>query len=354
MKSNWDNILVSPTDSIQDVLQVIDKQGLQLALVVDTNKLLLGTITDGDVRRALIKGKPLSSPAANIMFSCPTTLSPGASSEEITSILNEKGLLSIPVLKNGRVVGLETRYPINSKRVLKNPVVLMAGGFGTRLKPLTDICPKPMLKVGGVPILEILLSSFISAGFSEFYISIHYMAEVITEYFQDGSKWGIDITYLHEATPLGTGGALGLMPELSNSLPLIVMNCDVLTNVNLCQLLDFHCDNKADITMCVQKYDYQIPYGVVEVEVSKVIGMVEKPVHKFFVNAGIYVINQEVLEHIEANTQFDLPTLIENQMHNKKNIIVFPIHEYWLDIGRMDDFNRAQVDIHNLHLIHDK
>ncbi|WP_347361358.1 nucleotidyltransferase family protein, partial [Vibrio vulnificus] len=189
---------------------------------------------------------------------------------------------------------------------------LMAGGFGTRLRPLTDNCPKPMLKIGNKPILETVIRSFIKAGFVNFYISTHYMPELIHAHFGDGSEFGVNITYVHEESPLGTGGALGLLPnDLPKDLPLIMMNGDVLTKVDFQRLLDFHVSHDADATMCVREYDYQIPYGVINGEGNKITSMVEKPIQRFFVNAGIYVVSPRVIQSVPENHRIDMPTLLE-------------------------------------------
>jgi len=346
MSNNWRKILVSPLSSIQDVLKVIDNESLQLALVVDPDNRLLGTVTDGDIRRALINDVPLSHPISEIMFTTPTVIDFSVSRTEILELMNTKQLNSIPILDNGTVVGLETIHHITQKTKYDNPVFLMAGGFGTRLKPLTDNCPKPLLNVGDKPILEIVLLRFIKSGFHNFYISTHYLPEMIQEYFGCGDKWGVSINYVHEEQPLGTGGALGLLPKDLPELPVIMMNGDVLTKVDLEALLAFHNENDADATMCVREYEYQVPFGVIESEGNKIKSMVEKPMQRFHVNAGIYVVGREIVEQVNNNEVVDMPTLLERYLDDK--VLMFPFHEYWLDIGRIDDFNRAQVDIKTL------
>ena len=346
MSNNWKKILVSPLSSIQEVLKVIDNEALQLALVVDIENLLLGTVTDGDIRRALINGVPLSHPISEIMFTTPTIVDCGTSNEQILELMNVKQLNSIPILDNGIVVGLETIHHITQKAKYDNPVFLMAGGFGTRLKPLTDNCPKPLLKVGDKPILETVLLSFVKSGFHNFYISTHYLPEMIKEYFGNGEKWGVSINYVHEEQPLGTGGALGLLPKDLPKLPVIMMNGDVLTKVDLVALLTFHNENDANATMCVREYEYQVPFGVIESEGNKIKSMVEKPMQRFHVNAGIYVVGRKIIEQVNNNEVVDMPTLLERYLD--KSVLMFPFHEYWLDIGRIDDFNRAQIDIQTL------
>jgi dTDP-glucose pyrophosphorylase len=351
MSHNWKNILVSPTATIQDVLKVIDSEALQFALVVDAGSRLLGTVTDGDIRRALINGLSLSHPISEIMFTTPTVVDCRISRAQILELMNAKQLHSIPILDDGIVVGLETIHHVTQKTKYDNPVFLMAGGFGTRLKPLTDDCPKPLLKVGDKPILETVLLNFIKSGFHNFYISTHYLPEMIREYFGDGTKWGVSINYVHEEEPLGTGGALGLLPKSLPELPLIMMNGDVLTKVDLEDLLAFHNKHNANATMCVREYEYQVPFGVIESEGNNIRSMVEKPIQRFHVNAGIYVVGKEIVDSVKENEIVDMPTLLERFLD--KQVLKYPFYEYWLDIGRIDDFERAQQDYASLRMQHD-
>jgi dTDP-glucose pyrophosphorylase len=348
VNNNWKNILVAPTATIQEVLKVIDSGSLQFALVVDTENRLLGTVTDGDVRRALISNLSLYHPISQIMFKTPTVVDPSVSKTQVLELMNVKQLYSIPILDDGIVVGLETMHYAAEKTKYDNPVFLMAGGFGTRLNPLTDSCPKPLLKVGDKPILETVLLRFIKSGFHDFYISTHYLPEMIQEYFGDGSKWGVSINYIHEARPLGTGGALGLLPKALPALPVVMMNGDVLTKVDLEALLAFHNKNNANATMCVREYEYQVPFGVIESEGNNITSMVEKPIQRFHVNAGIYVVGREIVDSVKENEVVGMPTLLERFLD--KQILKYTFYEYWLDIGRIDDFKRAQVDIHLLGL----
>lgn len=349
MSHDWKNILVSPLSSIQAVLKIIDREALQLALVVDAENRLLGTVTDGDIRRALINDVPLTEPVAKVMFKTPTTVKLGTSRAKVLELMSVKQLHSIPILDNGIVVGLKTNQNINQKNKYNNPVFLMAGGFGTRLKPLTDKCPKPLLKVGDKPILETVLLSFIKAGFHQFYISTHFLPEMIKEYFGNGAKWDVSIEYVYEEYPLGTGGALGLLPKNLPELPIIMMNGDVLTKVDLEALLAFHNKNNATATMCVREYEYQVPFGVIESEGNTIKSMVEKPIQRFHVNAGIYVVSRKIIEQMSSNEVVDMPTLLQRYLDKK--VLMFPFHDYWLDIGRMDDFKRAQADIHRLGIL---
>ncbi|ENX3946833.1 nucleotidyltransferase family protein [Photobacterium damselae] len=350
MSHCWQKTLISESSTIKQALEIINSEALRVAVVVDQDKKLLGMVTDGDIRRGLLNDLVLTDSVTKVMNSKPITAKQGASKEHLVEVMEKKQILSVPLLgQDNKVVGLETLHSALSKDKYQNPVFIMAGGFGTRLKPLTDTCPKPMLKIGSKPILEIVIRSFIKAGFQNFYISTHYMPEQIHNHFGDGSSLGINITYIHEEHPLGTGGSLGLLPnDLPENLPLIMINGDVLTKVDFQRLLEFHEEHQADATMCVREYDYQIPYGVVQGKGHKITSMVEKPIQHFFVNAGIYVVSPKVIHSVPKNHKIDMPTLLEQHIDAHNNVLMFPIHEYWLDIGRMDDFNRAQTDIQSL------
>jgi NDP-sugar pyrophosphorylase family protein len=225
----------------------------------------------------------------------------------------------------------------------RNTVVVMAGGLGTRLDPLTKDLPKPLLKVGSKPILETILSNFRGYGFAEFFLSVNYKAEMVKSYFGDGTRWGIRIRYLEESVPLGTAGSLSLLPERP-TLPLVVMNGDLVTQVNFQHMLDFHREHAAVATMGVREYDMQVPFGVVRLEESRIVAIEEKPVHRFFVNAGIYVLEPDALDYVPRGEYFDMTTLFERLAKEGMPTSAFPIREYWLDVGRPDDLERAQIE----------
>jgi dTDP-glucose pyrophosphorylase len=348
MNTKWEDVLIPPTGTIKDALVLINSTALKIAMVVDKSKCLMGVITDGDIRRGLLMNISIEENLTLIMNSSPISADASANKKKLKEIMDSKSILSLPIVSDGVVVGLETLQSIISKPKYRNPVFIMAGGFGTRLRPLTDSCPKPMLKVGDKPMLETTILMFKKAGFDNFYISTHYMPEQIREYFGDGNHLGVDIKYVHESIPLGTGGALGLLPEDIGDKPIIMINGDILTNVNFEKLLEYHIESSAKATMCVREFENQIPYGVINGDGIKVISMVEKPIHRHFVNAGIYVISPEIAKEVEVNRKVDMPTLLEHQISNGEDVVMFLIHEYWLDIGQMDDFNRAQHDIHAL------
>jgi dTDP-glucose pyrophosphorylase len=342
----WRKALVNSDVTLEQAIEVLDKAALRIALIVGEDDKLLGTLTDGDVRRALLKHLPLETSVTEVMNIQPKTAEQTWTESRVLAMLEKYELLQIPLVDHeNRVIGLANLHDILNKHRHDNPVFLMAGGFGTRLRPLTNNCPKPMLKVGDKPILEQILLNFVEAGFHRFYISTHYMPEVIRDYFGDGSKWGISIKYVHEEEPLGTGGALGLLPHDEIDQPMFMMNGDLLTSLNLHGFLEFHERQNGVATMCVREYEHQVPYGVITSEGAQIKSMVEKPVHRFFVNAGIYLLDPALAKSVAPGTRIDMPTLLEREIDGGKAVNMFPIHEYWLDIGRMDDFQRAQKEV---------
>lgn len=342
---DWKRILLQPTDTMERAIEVLNKESLRIAIVVDDAGKLLGTITDGDVRRALVKRMGMDTPVISIMFTEPTKAFTGDDRESILTMMKARDLLHVPLVDSGdRVVGLEIIQNLIDVAIYENPVILMAGGFGKRLQPLTNDIPKPLLKIGSKPILERILEQFVASGFHDFYISTHYKAEMVSKYFGNGEKWGAVINYIYEEEPLGTAGMLGLLPDNLPEVPILLMNGDLVTNVNFEHLLQFHKENGGVATMCVREYDFQVPYGVVQAEEQRITSIVEKPVHKFFVNAGIYVLSPELYRCVDGRSYLDMPQLLENQINNNEQVNMFPVHEDWLDIGRMEEYKRAQND----------
>ncbi|SFV70613.1 D-glycero-D-manno-heptose 1-phosphate guanosyltransferase [hydrothermal vent metagenome] len=335
------DIIVTETSIIIDVLKIIDKSSKQLAIVVDKNQKLLGTISDGDIRRAILNNISLNDTVKDIYFKTPTVANINYSRETIINICTSKRIHQIPIVDDNRnLIGLEILDELISKQSKPNKVVLMVGGLGTRLKPLTNSTPKPMLHVGGKPILETIISKFASYGFVNIVLCVNYKSEIIQDYFGDGSKFAVNIEYIFEKKRMGTAGALSLLREKPNE-PFFVMNGDLLTNVNFEHLLNFHLENSAKATMCVREYEFQVPFGVVELENSKVKSIQEKPTHSFFVSAGIYMLSSSVLSYIPEDEFYDMPTLFEKMIELNQNLISFPIREYWLDIGRIEEFEKA-------------
>lgn len=340
----WEKALIDSQMNILQAIKIIDSSSQQIGLVIDTNKKLLGTITDGDIRRAILKGINLESPVTRVMNTSPITIGVHHNNEQVLHLMKNKQLRQIPVVDSGqRIVGLETIDDVLHLRQYDNWVVIMAGGLGTRLGELTRNCPKPLIRVGGKPLLETIIENFIQDGFSSFFFSVNYKAEMIEDYFGNGSNWNANIQYLREQKKLGTAGALSLLEEKPDK-PIIVMNGDLLTKINFQQLLNYHLEHKAMATMCVREYSFQVPYGVVRIDNGKLCRIDEKPVHNFFVNAGIYVIEPAALELIPHDTYFDMPSLFEaiNKQGFASN--VFPIREYWVDIGKRDDLDRANTE----------
>ncbi|TSE26344.1 UTP--glucose-1-phosphate uridylyltransferase [Tepidimonas sediminis] len=345
MISDWQDLLLRRDDTIRRAIEVIDRGAKRIALVVDEAGRLLGTVTDGDVRRGILRHLGLDAPVAEVMNPQPRVLRPGYGREEALRLLGSAQVLQVPIVGEGGVlVGLETLTDLLKRPRLENPVFLMAGGFGTRLRPLTDDCPKPMLPVGGRPMLEHILQDLVDYGFYRFYISVHYLREKVIQHFQDGSRWGVTIQYVHEDTPLGTAGALGLLPKEAVQRPLIVVNGDIMTRVNYEALLQDHDRHTPAATVCTRQYDFQVPYGVIEHDEQRITDIIEKPVHHFFVSAGIYVLAPQVVHAVEPNVRLDMPDLLKRQIKSGREVRMFPVHEYWLDIGRVGDFELAQRD----------
>ena len=343
--NDWRKVLLKPTDSLEHAIRILHEGGCRIALVADNHDRLLGTLTDGDIRRALINQSTMKSDVKFAMNSNPIVVDKSTESKEIISLMSSQELLHMPIVdKNGLLCGLETLHELIEKPKYDNPVFLMAGGFGKRLYPLTEHTPKPLLKVGLKPIMETIIEQFVKDGFHNFFISTHFESEQIIDYFESGEKYDVKIQYIHEETPLGTAGSLGLLPEHLPDLPMIVMNGDILTKVDFKNLLNFHYENSSEATMCVREYDFQVPYGVIEIDNSKIKKIEEKPIHSFFVNAGIYVLDKSLINRIDGKSYLDMTDLLNKEI-NKSGVCVFPIHEYWLDIGHMNEYEKANKEI---------
>jgi len=329
---------------MKEVVEVIDRGAAQIALAVDNSGRLLGTITDGDFRRALLRGLPMDTPVDQIMHREFRSLPATATEEEALNLMRREVIHQIPAIDEaGRVVKLFLLEELIKPKVRPNPVVIMAGGKGTRLKHLTSECPKPMLPVGGKPILEIILEQCIEAGLRDFYFAVNYLKEQIQDHFGNGESWHVNIQYVEEDKPLGTAGALSLLPAMPEH-PLLVLNGDVLTRVDYGRLLHFHSEHDAAATLCVREHTTQIPYGVVRTDDVTVSAMEEKPVFSHYVNAGIYLLDPGLLELVPSGQFFDMPQLMEKAMAQQYRVSAFPIHEYWLDIGLPETLDRAHQE----------
>ncbi|MDP2143569.1 MAG: nucleotidyltransferase family protein [Gallionella sp.] len=338
------HILLSPTSTIRRALEVIDSGAMKIGLVVDATQKLMGTISDGDIRRAILKGVGLDAVIDGFYNTNPTTCGINDSREKILQLAAAKMIYQIPVIDNdGCIVGVAEIDEILQPAERSNKVVLMAGGLGTRLSPLTDSIPKPMLHVGQKPILETIIENFAKYGYRDVVLSVSYKSHVIEEHFGDGGAFGVKISYVHETKRMGTAGALSLMRD-QLSEPFFVMNADLLTNVNFEHLHDYHESHNAMATMAVREYDFQVPYGVVNISDSQITSIEEKPTHKFYVSGGIYMLNPESLDLIPNDQFFDMPSLFESMIARGANALSFPIREYWLDIGRMSDYEKANSE----------
>ena len=341
---NIEDITVKDSISILEVMKIIDESSKQIAIVIDENNKLLGTISDGDIRRALLKNIPLTESVKEIYFKTPTVASINDSREEIINICKVKKIHQIPIVDSkGNLVGLEILDELISKEKKLNKVVLMVGGLGTRLQPLTENIPKPMLEVGNKPILQTIVEKFAEYGYLNIVMCINYKSHVIKDYFGDGAEFGVNIEYVSEKDRMGTAGALSLLKDKPQE-PFFVMNGDLLTNVNFEHLHDFHISNNSIGTMCVRDYDFQVPFGVVSIKDTKILSIDEKPKHKFFVNAGIYMFDPEILEYIPKNEFYDMPTLFKKLIDKNKKVISFPLREYWLDVGRIEEYEKANLE----------
>jgi dTDP-glucose pyrophosphorylase len=345
-KGMLEQVVARPTQTILEVLGRIDVSGQQIALVVDEAQMLMGVVTDGDVRRAILRGVSLHRPVEEIMNRSPKLARPGESVEGMLAVMRRFGLRHLPQVDGqGRLLGLLLRDELLGTETRSNPVVLMAGGLGVRLRPLTEDIPKPMLRVGTKPILETILDSLIQAGFSEFHISVNYKAEIIRDHFKDGERWGVSIQYIEEKTRLGTAGALALFQDSRvPQEPVIVMNADLLTRLNFHQLLDFHQAQQSVATMCAREYTHQVPYGVIVAQDGEIKRIEEKPIQRHQVNAGIYALSPAALAEIPRGQAYDMPALFDALRVSGQRTCAYAMQEYWLDIGQMSDFERANSE----------
>lgn len=336
---------IGPQASIRDAIRVIDAGGFQIALVVDDARVLVGTVTDGDVRRGILAGRELGEPVTAVMNTSPKTATLGDGRERILELMQRRRIHQVPIVDgDGVVLGVEILDELLRPEPLSNPVILLAGGKGTRLRPITEDIPKPLVPVGDRPILERIVETLREHGFRNLWMAVNYKGHMIREHFGDGSAFGVRIDYIEENEPLGTAGALGLMEDAPTE-PFLVMNGDLLTAVNPRNVLEFHERHGAAATMCVREYDFQVPYGVVELDGHTFLGVDEKPVQRFFVNAGIYALSPSVLDLVPAGEPLNMTELFERVTARGDEAAVFPVREYWLDIGQIPDLERARGDV---------
>jgi dTDP-glucose pyrophosphorylase len=345
LAETWRETLANPGISVRSALAQLDRTRLQILLVVDGARRLIGTVTDGDIRRAILAGVELDGSLEPFIFRTPFTTTADADQAKLFEVMMRQELRRVPVLDDREsVIGLRAIEDLANPPALPNVAVLMAGGLGTRLRPLTASTPKPMIPVGNRPLLETTIEHLRLAGIHTVYLAVNYRADLIQRYFGDGHRFGLDIRYLEERDALGTAGALGLLSERPTN-PLIVMNGDLLTGINFVDLLAFHDASNAPMTVCLGDHTYQVPYGVAEVRNGQLLRLREKPDTQFLVNAGIYVLAPEMLDFVPSNAPYDMPMLIAEVIAGGKSVSTYKLNDYWVDIGRIEDLQDARARV---------
>ena len=342
--NNWRDALVSEKATIHDAIKNLDDSKLKIISVIRSDSSFVGTITDGDIRRGLLKGLSLTDGVCLVVKKDAISVSEDTQLELVNQIMESNQISQIPIVDSkSRVVGLyEWNVSNTGKNTRENVIIIMAGGFGARLRPYTDNCPKPMLLVRNKPIIEHIILNAKSEGFYKFIITTYYLGSVIEKYFGKGGKLNVEIDYIREKKPLGTTGALGLIDSKLNE-DFIVTNGDVISDVNYGDVLDFHCKNSSIATMAVRQHELRNPYGVVQIDGEDIIGFEEKPVVRSNINAGIYALSPKVMDFIEKGVYFDMPSLFENLRLQKKPIKAYFTHENWMDIGGPGDLEEANL-----------
>lgn len=345
---DWEQTLVGPDTSLREALEKIDRTGTQMALVVDERRRLLGTLSDGDARRGLLKGLGLADKVSAAMYTQPTVAHAGEDTQLILATMRGLGLHQLPIVDaDGVVVGLQVVDDYFTRPARDQWVVIMAGGLGSRLQELTRDTPKPMLKVGSRPLLETIVRGFAEQGFRRFYFAVNYKAEQIEAHFGNGSGFGVEVRYLKENQRMGTAGALSLMPERP-AQPFVVTNADLLTKENYGHMVDEHIASGAAATMAVRDYEMQVPFGVVRHRDDAIEAIEEKPIQRFVVNAGTYVLSPQALELVPHERYFDMPSLFDAMVQRGWRTRCHHTDGYWLDIGRLPDYERANSEFEEL------
>jgi len=343
MNDAWKHAILRPDASIRDAIRNLNEVAIQIVLVTNDQGVLDGTVCDGDVRRGLLKGLDLDSPISSIVFRSPLVVPPGVSHDLVIKLMAANKIHQVPVVDEKRqVLGLHLWTEILAPVMRDNIMVIMAGGLGTRLRPHTEACPKPMLPVAGKPMLEHIIERAQAEGFSRYVLAVHYLGHLIEEHFGDGSRLGVQVEYLRENEPLGTAGALSLLsPRPTQAF--VVTNGDVITDIRYGELLDFHHRHAAAATMAVRVHEWQHPYGVVRMDGVDIVGFEEKPVARTHINAGVYALSPEALDCLRPSGRCDMPSLFEQLQSRSARTVAYPMHEPWLDVGRLDDLKLANA-----------
>jgi dTDP-glucose pyrophosphorylase len=340
-EKTWRKALLPATATLQEAIRNLDQSALQIILVVAEDELLLGTLTDGDIRRGLLRGLDLSCAIESLMTREPLVVPEGLPPKAVAQLMQVNKIHQLPVVdRRRRVVGLHVWHELQATSRRPNLMVIMAGGLGTRLRPHTEACPKPLLPVNGKPMMEHIIERAKAEGFQRFVIAINYLGQMIEQHCGDGGRWQVEIEYLHEKSPLGTAGAITLL-DPRPELPFLVSNGDVLTDIRYSELLDFHCRHGGTATMAVRQHEWQHPFGVVRTNGIEIVGFDEKPVARSHINAGIYVLEPSCLDALGVGEHCDMPALFARLQDRGARTIAYPMHEPWLDVGREDDLERA-------------
>ena len=340
-KELWRQTLILSNSSIEMAVKVLNDTSLKIVIVTNLDGEMVGTISDGDIRRGLLKGLDLASPINEIIHHDSLVVPPELGRDSVIQLMKANKIHQIPIVDSKkRVIGLHLWDEVGKNTARSNMMVIMAGGKGTRLHPETQNCPKPMLRVAGKPILEHIIDRAKIEGFSHFVLAIHHLGHMIEEYFGDGKRFGVEIGYLREETPLGTAGGLKLLSPMPDSA-IVVTNGDVVSDIHYGELLDFHYRHNAAATMAVRSHEWQNPFGVVETQGIDITGYEEKPIYRSHINAGVYVIETWAIELLTQSISCDMPQLFELIQKNNEKVIAYPIHEQWLDIGRPEELLKA-------------
>lgn len=337
----WQQAILPANATIKQAIRNLNQVSIKIVLVVNDRAELEGTISDGDIRRGLLKGLDVDSPIASVIHRNALVVPPEMERDMVMQLMVANKIQQIPVVdEHHHVVGLHLWEAITTPPTRPNLMVIMAGGIGTRLRPHTENCPKPLLPVAGKPMLEHIIERAKLEGFSHFVLAIHYLGHMIEDHFGNGERLGVQVDYLREQSPLGTAGALGLLNPCPDA-PFVVINGDVITDIRYGELLDFHIRHDAAATMAVRVHEWQHPFGVVQTEGVEIVGFEEKPVARSHINAGVYALDPLTLSVLPANAHCDMPTLFERLQANAKRTVAYPMHEPWLDVGRPDDLLAA-------------
>jgi dTDP-glucose pyrophosphorylase len=343
-----ERICVAEDVSLRKVTELLDESGRQIIMIVDQDRRLKGTFTDGDLRRALLKGATLSDSVRGFFNGRPIASPANGGRSKAVAIMRERGIDQIPLVDDeGRIVGVESINPVRVGIKIDYPVVIMAGGRGKRLHPITESIPKALVSVGDKPILEHILERFAAQGFQRFTFAVNHMSEMIEDYFGDGSRWNVSVDYVRENARLGTAGALSLL-ENRPTTPFIVTNCDVLTTTSFQDVLESHMASGAMATIGVREFSYRVPFGVMEVAGSQLRRIAEKPEHTWLINAGIYVLDPAVIDIVPKDTFFDMTDVMNALIARDTRVSTYMIRRYWIDIGMPQDLDQARQEIHGV------